>query len=142
MMEIITAKNVTMYDADEGSLDMQVLFSHMGNEFVPFTAKKDDPELHGRELYRQAMLGNFGPITERVAEPMSESQLRALLADKLQKANVAMAPLEDADKLGIISSSEKSLLTIWQQYRVALYRIPQSEGWPQRVEWPRAPSQS
>ncbi|MFM5656585.1 tail fiber assembly protein [Aeromonas veronii] len=50
-----------------------------------------------------------------------------------------MAPLEDADKLGIISEREKAQLTAWQRYRVALYRLPQSEGWPTDVIWPDAP---
>ncbi|MCV3284575.1 tail fiber assembly protein [Aeromonas veronii] len=63
----------------------------------------------------------------------------ALLNKKLQEAMLAMAPLEDADKLGIISEREKAQLTAWQRYRVALYRLPQSEGWPTDVTWPDAP---
>ena len=51
-----------------------------------------------------------------------------------------MAPLEDAAQLGIISDARaRAQLTAWQRYRVALYRLPQSEGWPTDVTWPDAP---
>lgn len=140
-IEVISATRPRHYESDSDCITLDVLFSHL-TEQVQFTARKDDPEEHGRELYSRAVFGEFGVVEVIAAALPTDAEQRGRLSDKLKRAATAMAPLEDADKLGIISSSEKSLLTIWQQYRVALYRIPQSEGWPQRVEWPRAPSQS
>jgi len=51
-----------------------------------------------------------------------------------------MAPLEDAEKLGIASEEELSLLVAWRLYRVEVYRLPQSAGWPADVTWPEQPS--
>ncbi|WP_368205533.1 tail fiber assembly protein, partial [Aeromonas sp. s5] len=59
-----------------------------------------------------------------------------MLDVRLQLAATAMAPLEDALALGIISEAEREQLSAWQRYRVALYRLPQSDGWPTEVNWP------
>ncbi|MFQ2056109.1 tail fiber assembly protein [Aeromonas veronii] len=99
----------------------------------------DDTVEHGRELYTRAMFGEFGPVGEFIEPPPSEDEQLAVLDGKLKFAAATMAPLEDADKLGIISEHEKAQLTAWQHYRVALYRLPQSEGWPTDVTWPDAP---
>lgn len=139
-MEItaLVVRNVTAISGQTDALDMEVLFSHL-TDFVPFTARKHDPVEHGRELYVRAMFGEFGPITEIAAPPPNEAAQRERLAARQQQAALAMAPLEDADKLGIINDTEREQLTAWQQYRVALMRLPQSEGWPAEVCWPEAP---
>lgn len=140
-IEIIRAKNPRHIAGDSDSITMDVLFSHIP-DFVQFTAKKDDSEEHGRELYSRAVFGEFGSIKVLAEAPPSEAEQQARLSGKLKQAGAAMAPLEDADKLGIISSPERDLLTKWQEYRVALYRLPQSAGWPANVEWPVEPLQS
>jgi hypothetical protein len=134
----LAVRNVMATTGQTDSLNMEVQFSHLA-DFVPFTANKGDSAEYGRELYVRAMYGEFGPITEIAAPPPSEAAQRERLAAKQQQATLAMAPLEDADKLGIISDTEREQLTAWQQYRVALYRLPQSEGWPAEVSWPEAP---
>ncbi|WP_434664391.1 tail fiber assembly protein [Aeromonas sp. NJAU223] len=136
--EIIQARNVTAHPDQKDELNMEVLFSHL-QEFVPFTASRNDCEEHGRELYSRAMFGEFGDIRELVLPPPTEAEQRAHIDALLKQAAAAMAPLEDADKLGIISEAEREQLTAWQRYRVALYRLPQSNGWPAEVTWPEAP---
>lgn len=137
-IEVISAKNVTRYIGEPDVLNMDVLFNHLEG-FVQFSAKKDDSEIHGRELYVRAVFGEFGTITELELPAPSEEMQREILANKLQQASISIAPLEDAEKLGIISEAEREQLTAWQRYRVALYRLPQSEGWPTEVTWPDAP---
>lgn len=137
-IEIIKARHVTANQGREGELNMEVLFAHLP-AFVPFTARRDDIEPHGRELYSRAMFGEFGPIEEIAMSPPTEAEQRDLLNDQLNKAATAMAPLEDADRLGIISDAERERLTAWQGYRITLYRLPQSDGWPTEVSWPEAP---
>lgn len=139
-MEIITARNVVAYSHQPNSLDMEVAFGQFPGQFIAFTAQKDDLAEHGRELYFRAIHGEFGPITELDAPAPSEDQQREQQSIKLQQAVVAMAPLEDAEKLGIASEEELSLLAAWRLYRVEVYRLPQSAGWPADVTWPEQPS--
>lgn len=137
-IEVITAANPRHFAGDHDSITLDVRFSHL-EEVVEFTARRDDAERHGRELYSRAVFGEFGDITVLNPPPPTEAEQQARLNEELKRAAVIMAPLEDADKLGIISESEKARLTTWQHYRVALYRLPQSEGWPIDVTWPEAP---
>lgn len=137
-IEMLNASRPRHLAGDTESVTLDVLFSHLP-EHVQFTARKDDPEEHGRELYSRAVFGEFGDITVISPPPPTEAQQQARLNDELKRAAAVMAPLEDADKLGIISDTEREQLTAWQQYRVALYRLPQSEGWPAEVSWPEAP---
>ena len=139
-MEIITARNVIAYSHQPDSLDMEVAFGHLPDQFVAFTARKDDSAEHGRELYFRAIHGEFGPVTELDAPLPSEGEQRERQSVKLQQAVVAMAPLEDAERLGIASEAELSLLAAWRLYRVEVYRLPQSAGWPADVIWPEQPS--
>ncbi|MGE9755716.1 tail fiber assembly protein [Bacillus inaquosorum] len=137
-IDIIKVRNVTAHPEQDNELNMEVLFAHLP-EFVPFTARRNDCEEHGRELYSRAMFGEFGPIEVITPPPPTEAQQQAILTDKLALAASAMAPLEDAETLGIISEAERERLTAWQRYRVTLYRLPQSDGWPTEVSWPEAP---
>ncbi|TNH89859.1 phage tail protein [Aeromonas hydrophila] len=137
-IEVITAANPRHLAGDQDSITLDVRFSHL-EEVVEFTARRDDAERHGRELYSRAVFGEFGEIKVITPPPPTEAELLARLDEALKRAAAVMAPLEDADKLGIISEREKAQLTAWQRYRVALYRLPQSEGWPTDVTWPDAP---
>ncbi|WP_421260253.1 tail fiber assembly protein [Aeromonas sp. 600774] len=137
-VSVLSVRNVTAQVGVDDVINMEVLFSHLP-DFVPFSARKDDAEEHGRELYTRAMFGEFGTITV-IPQPLpTTAEMQAILDTKLHLAATAMAPLEDAAQLGIISNAERERLTAWQQYRVALYRLPQSEGWPTDVTWPDAP---
>lgn len=137
-IEVITAANPRHLAGDQESITLDVRFNHL-EEIVEFTARRDDAERHGRELYSRAVFGEFGEIKVITPPPPTEAELLARLDEALKRAAAVMAPLEDADKLGIISDHEKAQLTAWQRYRVALYRLPQSEGWPTDVIWPDAP---
>ncbi|MGY4041057.1 tail fiber assembly protein [Aeromonas hydrophila] len=138
-IEIISAAHPRHLANDAETITLDVLFAHL-TEPVPFTARKDDTEPHGRELYSRAIFGEFGPIDVIPAAPPGETKQQAILAERLAQAASAMAPLLDAEALGIISEAERMQLTAWQYYRVALYRLPQSEGWPSEVIWPDVPS--
>lgn len=136
---IISAASPRHLEGDENSIVLDVLFEHL-QEPVEFTARKGDPEQHGRELYSRAIFGEFGPIQVMTPPPPSEGMQRYILNGKLQAAATVIAPLEDAEKLGILTEAEVAQLTSWRLYRVALYRLPQSEGWPADVTWPEQPN--
>lgn len=136
---IVSAKKPRRPEGDDSSITLDVRFAHL-SESIPFTARADDSEVHGRELYVRAVRGEYGEI-EIIAPPKptdGEQQIR--LDSKMKQATAIMAPLEDAEKLGIITPAETDQLTAWRTYRVSLYRLPQSEGWPTDVEWPAPPT--
>lgn len=140
-IEVLSAAHPRHYAGDLDSITLDVRFAHLPDP-VQFTARKDDPEAHGRELYSRAVFGEFGPIEVITQSPPSEAEQRARLDGKLKQAATTMTPLEDAEKIGIITDSEAAKLLAWRRYRVALYRLPESEGWPADVEWPEPPSSS
>lgn len=140
-VEIVSAENPRRMEWDETSITLDVLFSHE-QELMPFTAKADDRERHGRELYVRALRGEYGEIAVIATPKLTDEQQRARLDNALKQAAAIMAPLEDAEKLGIITQAETEQLTAWRLYRVALYRLPQSEGWPADIEWPPAPEKN
>ena len=44
----------------------------IGGQKMPFTARADDPEDYGRELFHRAVSGEFGEIAEPITEPEVE----------------------------------------------------------------------
>ncbi|MFR9704954.1 tail fiber assembly protein [Aeromonas sanarellii] len=136
--EIISATHPRHQETDTETITLDVRFAHLSDP-VPFTARKDDPEAHGRELYSRAVFGEFGSIELIPTLPPTETEQLARLSNEMKRATLAMAPLEDADKLGIINEAERVQLTAWQQYRVMLSRLPQNNGWPASVTWPELP---
>lgn len=137
-IEVLSAVRPRHYAADPDSITLDVRFAHLPEQ-VQFTARKNDSEEHGRELYSRAVFGEFGDIEVIPVPPPTEAEQQARLDALLKQAANAMAPLLDAEALGIISEVEREQLTIWQHYRVALYRLPQSDGWPAEVTLPEAP---
>lgn len=137
-IEVLSAVRPRHYAADPDSITLDVRFAHLPEQ-VQFTARKDDSEEHGRELYSRAVFGEFGDIEVIPVPPPTEAEQQARLDALLKQAANAMAPLLDAEALGIISETEREQLTAWQRYRVTLYRLPQGDGWPAEVSWPEAP---
>lgn len=137
-IEVLSAVRPRHYAADPDSITLDVRFAHLPEQ-VQFTARKDDPEEHGRELYSRAVFGEFGDIEVIPLPPPTEAEQQARLDALLKQAATTMAPLEDAEALGIISETERVQLTAWQRYRVTLYRLAQSDGWPTEVNWPEMP---
>lgn len=45
-------------------IDCEAKFSHMPDEWLPFTATHDDVEEHGRTLYQNALNGDYGVIAD------------------------------------------------------------------------------
>lgn len=79
----------------------------------------------------------FGPPPSLPLPTVAE-----LLAQRdalLTQAALRIAPLEDAIDLDLETPEDIEALTAWKQYRVALSRIEQQDGFPADVEWPAAP---
>lgn len=55
----------------------------------------------------------------------------------MAEATNVIAPLEDAQKLGIATDAEIMSLKTWQTYRVLLYRVDTATA--PDIEWPEKP---
>lgn len=53
-------------NAERTGIDMMIT---IGGQKMPFTARADDPEDYGRELFHRAVSGEFGEIAEPITEP-------------------------------------------------------------------------
>jgi hypothetical protein len=64
-MKILQAKQPQWADADQSGINLTVKFSHLAFE-VDFHATPTDTEEHGRDLFRRAAMGEFGPVAPYV----------------------------------------------------------------------------
>lgn len=55
-------KNPKYSNAENTTVDVEVNFSHMPEEFVWFTASPNDTTSYGAEIYQRAINGDFGII--------------------------------------------------------------------------------
>ncbi|WP_281729026.1 tail fiber assembly protein [Providencia rettgeri] len=73
------------------------------------------------------------PISKEQLIAEAEQQKQSLLAE----ANNAIAPLQDAVDLGVVTDEEKAKLTAWKTYRVLLNRVDTSLA--PDIDWPEKP---
>lgn len=96
-MNIIEAKNPKYIAADKKIIQLEAKFEEIQDMgFLPFGASENDVEAHGRELYRQALSGEFGEIEEFVRDLETER------ANKLSELSTAF---EDASEMAHLTSS-------------------------------------
>lgn len=62
LKKILSVTNLEWIDADHSGIDMVIDLEGVGK--IPFTARPDDIEPHGRKLFADAVAGEFGPIRE------------------------------------------------------------------------------
>lgn len=115
-----------------GSVDLLVTFEGIGE--VPFTATDTDPEPHGRELYQNAINGDYGPIAAyEPPPPPSEEELAAMIRDERDR----MLRASDWTQLPDVPEATRNL---WASYRQALRDVPQQPEFPDSVDWPDPPN--
>ena len=57
-----TVANPRWADSDQTMINLDVNFTHLPEETAEFTASQNDPELHGQQLYNNAINGDYGTI--------------------------------------------------------------------------------
>lgn len=62
-----------------GTIDLEINHPEFG--WIPFTATPDDVEEHGRQIFAEALAGNFGPIAPYVAPVVPEPTLEQRIAE-------------------------------------------------------------
>lgn len=53
-------------DPNNTVIKCKVRFAHLNGAVVLFSAREDDVEAHGREIFARAVAGDFGPIGKYV----------------------------------------------------------------------------
>lgn len=61
-IQIMEMKNPKYSNAENTTVDVEVKFSHMPEEFVWFTASPNDTTSYGPEIYQRAINGDFGLV--------------------------------------------------------------------------------
>jgi len=130
--------NTPKYSApDNSTIDLNI--NHPEHGWIPFTARANDPAPSGRELYAQAIKGDFGPIATYDGPSIEESltgrmrdQRNALLR---QMDSLVMNPMRWAQ----YTAEQQAAFAV---YRQALLDIPQQDGFPHSIVWPQTPWQS
>ncbi len=80
-------------DKNKESIDM---FITLNGQKIPFTARADDPEDYGRELFNRAVAGEFGEIGEY--QPIMELEVEKVQLTDEQINHIAEKAAEVAFK--------------------------------------------
>jgi len=106
-IQLISAQNPQWANAEGSAVILECVFSHIPNELMPFCAKADDVEAHGRDIFARAVAGEFGPIAEYVAPTpaipqvvsMRQARLALLEAGLLTQVSAA---IQSAGEVAVI----------------------------------------
>jgi hypothetical protein len=128
------AKNPKYSQADNSTIDIEI--NHAVYGWIPFTADPKDVEAHGRELFAQAVAGEFGEIAPYVP-PTVEVLAQIARADRDAKLAIEIDPLvSNPLRWGELSQADKDLIAA---YRQALLDVPEQIGFPTEIVWPVYP---
>lgn len=86
-MNIISASNPQWADAAQTRINLDIETGKYG--VIPFTASPNDSEKHGRDLFAQAIAGDFGAIA-----PMPAKTPAQIEAEESAKAKRELAALD------------------------------------------------
>lgn len=68
---LTSVANPRWADKDQTAIDCEITTSQFGDEVLPFTARGNDPEAHGRAIFADLLAGKYGPIADYVPTPSS-----------------------------------------------------------------------
>lgn len=71
---LTSAINPRWADAAHTGILLDCTFEHLGDGVVPFNARPDDPEAHGRDIYVRAAGGEFGAVQDHLLNPFNADQ--------------------------------------------------------------------
>lgn len=113
------------------------------DDALPVSYEEYSELLEGQSNGKEIVPGDGGKPALIDPLPPSEEVLaegaRRRRDELLAEAALRIAPLQDAVDLGEATDGEQAALAAWKQYRVALNRIEQQDGFPANINWPSAP---
>ena len=132
-MNTQNAKNPVWASADQTMIDLEIDHPNLG--WIPFTARPDDVEALGQELYAKAIAGDFGLIAPYVAPVMPSAANKAEAERRLASTDWVNQP----DVYDPANTPHLTNRDAFIAYRSALRAIAinPTEG---NLEWPVEPS--
>lgn len=132
-LTIKEVKNPVWANKNHTAIDVEVKFKEITGGFLPFTATKNDKEIHGKKIFKNCLAGEYGEIQEYI-EP--EVDLEVLTQVARDERNLKLQET-DWTQLNDVPEETKQK---WVNYRQKLRDVPQQEGFPHDIKWPRKPS--
>lgn len=124
---INSARNPKWANYAKTSIDLEVDFDELDEEYVPFNAHPDDIVSWGPDLYTRAVAGEFGPVAE------FEIPADITGEDALEKLRELRNGILTNDVDPIVSnplrwaSLSETEQQAWTSYRQALLDLPQTQ---------------
>ena len=126
---ITAARNPQWVDSDHNMIDLEVNFSELEEEWLPYTCAPTDVCEHSRTLYSRAAAGEFGdvsaeyqfteddfwtPVTQTVTEVSTESLVQILLEKGLINDDDVDLILVDREKaIGFTRPTKDGTNPVW-----------------------------
>ena len=148
-----SARNPKWTNYNHTSIELEVDFDELDEEYVNFCAHPDDIVSWGPDLFNRAVAGEFGTIAEFVvpSDITGEESLNMIREQRDQILTQVVDPSVSNPLRWASFSSEKQ--TEWSNYRQALLDMPQTQtsayltfntttenmDW-QNLDWPTVPS--
>ena len=122
-------------NAEKTAIELKVKFHHIEEE-VDFTARADDPEVHGRALFAQAVAGEFGEIEDYVPPTELEIAQATNPTERSQQMALCISKVQHWEMMGEFAAAME-----WRHYYQALAMLEKTETWPIVEIWPTAPAE-
>lgn len=110
---------------------------------VEITVEEHAALLSGQASGKLIVCGVHGRPSLVDPAPPTNEELAAMARRKgdelLSIATLRIAPLQDSVDLDEAAATELASLKAWKQYRVAVNRVPEQQGYPGTIDWPRQP---
>lgn len=119
------------------SITLMVKFKELPME-VPYVASPNDSIAHGKELFNNAVKGNYGIV--RLYEPpvISEEEIIEKLTNEALAKRSYLFKESDGQCYKYYDKNEPLPLDL-ALYRQALRDITQQANYPKQIEWPTKP---
>lgn len=136
---VLGAKNASRLKGDADRITLDVLFEGY-EEYVPFTASKNDSYDHGVDLFERAEAGEFGEVLE--IEDTSHLLKISNISERLiNRASSEISHLQDCVDVEEATEEEMERYLKLKKFRVTINRLRQSPEWP-KVTLPEYPESS
>ena len=130
-------KNLQWANAAHTLLNCEVNFSHLQEEYVPFTASPDDSEDHVKQIYTRAINGEFGEIKEYFPLFSQDEVIRLKWSAMYQLRNQLLYQSDWTQLIDVPLTIEEK--ATWATYRQALRDVPQNITDIDNISWPVPP---
>ena len=110
--EIARARNPQWVDENHNMINLEVDFAPLDEEWLPYTCSPTDVVEHSRELYRRAVAGEYGEISDEYIRP-DEDRWTPQVTERVEVSNEALVQI--LLEKGIITDDEVDAILVTRQ---------------------------